>query len=208
MTASDPGPRGHEVRDSLTQDAAAARSTPPEVAADGSKVPHGSVGAGSGERADLLEALRTQRYLFLHTVDGLTDEQAAQRPTVSELCLGGLVKHVAAMQTEWCDFIEHGPSVMEDGSVEDHAAGFRMAPGETLDALVEHFHQVSDRTDALLESLPDLEVSQPLPPAPWFEPGGRRSARRVFVHLVAEIAQHAGHADILRESIDGQKTMG
>ena len=54
-----------------------------------------TTGLGSGERADLLEALRTQRYLFLHTVDGLTDEQAAERPTVSELCLGGLVKHVA-----------------------------------------------------------------------------------------------------------------
>ena len=77
MTASDPGPRGHEVRDPLTQDAAAELSTAPEVAADGSEVPHGSVGAGSGERADLLEALRTQRYLFLHTVDGLTDAQAA-----------------------------------------------------------------------------------------------------------------------------------
>jgi hypothetical protein len=49
---------------------------------------------------------------------------------------------------------------------------------------------------------------QPLPEAPWFPPNGTRSARRVFVHIVAETAQHAGHADILRESLDGQKTMG
>ena len=46
------------------------------------------------------------------------------------------------------------------------------------------------------------------PGAPWFEPGATRSARRVFLHVVAETAQHAGHADILREAIDGQKTMG
>jgi Protein of unknown function (DUF664) len=162
----------------------------------------------AAERADLLEALRTQRYLFLHTVDGLTDEQAARRTTVSELTLGGLVKHVSAMESQWCDFIEQGPSAMEGESEQEYLSGFRMEPGETLDALVERFQQTADRTDALVESLPDLHVRQPLPVAPWFEPGASRSARRVFVHLVSEIAQHAGHADILRESIDGQKTMG
>ena len=57
-------------------------------------------------------------------------------------------------------------------------------------------------------TLPDLDASHPLPEAPWFPPGARRSARRVFLHIIAETAQHAGHADILRESIDGQKTMG
>ena len=57
-------------------------------------------------------------------------------------------------------------------------------------------------------TLPDLDASHPLPEAPWFPPGAARSARRVFLHIIAETAQHAGHADILRESIDGQKTMG
>ena len=59
-----------------------------------------------------------------------------------------------------------------------------------------------------MRTIPDLDVSHPLPEAPWFQPGATRSARRVFLHIVAETAQHAGHADILRESIDGQKTMG
>lgn len=160
------------------------------------------------ERADLLEALRTQRYLFLHTVDGLTEDQARERTTVSELTLGGLVKHVAAMEAQWCDFIERGPSAMEGDEGSDWAAGFTMTAQDTLDGLVEAFHQSADRTDGLVSSLPDLGASQPLPPAPWFEPGASRSARRVFTHLLAEISQHAGHADILRESIDGQKTMG
>ena len=57
-------------------------------------------------------------------------------------------------------------------------------------------------------SLPDLDVAHPLPVAPWFPPDAVRSARRVFLHIIAETSQHAGHADILRESIDGQKTMG
>ena len=54
----------------------------------------------------------------------------------------------------------------------------------------------------------DLDVSYPLPQAPWFEPGAAWSVRRTFLHVIAETAQHAGHADILRESLDGQKTMG
>jgi Protein of unknown function (DUF664) len=57
-------------------------------------------------------------------------------------------------------------------------------------------------------SLPDLDASQPLPAAPWFEPGATWSARRVVLHIIAEIAQHAGHADIIRESLDGAKSMG
>jgi Protein of unknown function (DUF664) len=47
-----------------------------------------------------------------------------------------------------------------------------------------------------------------VPPAPWFEPGARWSARRVLLHVIAETAQHAGHADIIRESLDGAKSMG
>ena len=50
--------------------------------------------------------------------------------------------------------------------------------------------------------------SQPLPEAPWYEPGASWSARRVLLHLIAETSQHAGHADIIREAIDGAKTMG
>ena len=83
-----------------------------------------------------------------------------------------------------------------------------MTAEDSLDSLVEAFHQAADRTDALVLSLPDLAATQPLPEAPWFEAGAERSARRVFTHLLGEIAQHAGHADILREAVDGQKTMG
>ncbi len=171
------------------------------------ETPESSAAPADGERGDLLDALRTQRYLFLHTVDGLTEEQARQRPTVSELSLGGLVKHVTAMESQWCDFIERGQAGLQPEDGQDWLDGFQLTPEETLDAVTERFHQAADRTDALVEGLPDLGASQPLPEAPWFAPGATRSARRVFTHLVAEIAQHAGHADILRESIDGQRTM-
>ncbi|MEV5752899.1 DUF664 domain-containing protein [Actinoallomurus sp. NPDC052308] len=63
-------------------------------------------------------------------------------------------------------------------------------------------------TDELLATLPDLDASWPLPDEPWFEPGARWSVRRVLLHVIAETAQHSGHADIIRESLDGAKTMG
>jgi hypothetical protein len=70
------------------------------------------------------------------------------------------------------------------------------------------YEKVAARTDELVRTLPDLDASQPLPEAPWNPPGARWSARRVFLHVIAETAQHAGHADIIREAIDGAKTMG
>ena len=89
-----------------------------------------------------------------------------------------------------------------------YANEFRLLADETLADVLAAYEKVAARTDALVQSLSDLDLSHPLPPAPWFAPGARRSARRVFLHIVAETAQHAGHADIIRETIDGQKTMG
>jgi uncharacterized damage-inducible protein DinB len=162
------------------------------------------------ERADLLQSLARTRHFLRHTTRGLTDEQAAQRTTASELCLGGLIKHVTLTERQWMRFIEEGPSAMafDEASAGTWMSAFQMLPGETLDGLLEAYARVAEQTTELVEKLPDLDASQPLPPAPWFEPGARWSARRVLLHVIAEIAQHAGHADIIRESLDGAKSMG
>jgi hypothetical protein len=167
--------------------------------------------AVTGERADLLETLAKHRHFLRYTVRDLTDEQAAQRTTVSELCLGGLIKHVALTERQWINFILDGPSAMgswEEGSVDDWLEGLSMLAGETLAGLLDEYEQVARRTDELVATLPDLDISHPLPEAPWFEAGACWSARRVLLHVIAETAQHAGHADIIRESLDGAKSMG
>jgi hypothetical protein len=166
--------------------------------------------AVAGERADLLQSLARQRHFLRHTTRGLTDEQAARQTTASDLCLGGLIKHVALTEQQWMRFIIDGPSVMswDQASAGDWMAAFKMLDGETLAGLLENYAQVAHRTEELVAQLPDLDAAHPLPPAPWFEPGARWSARRVLLHVIAETAQHAGHADIIRESLDGAKSMG
>jgi uncharacterized damage-inducible protein DinB len=165
----------------------------------------------TGERADLLQTLGKHRFFLRHTVRDLTDEQAAVRPTASELCLGGLIKHVADTERNWADFIVAGPLAPKgatEASIDAYLQRFRLVPGETLDGILAEYQEVAERTDQIVRDLPDLDVSHPLPEAPWFEPGAAWSARRVLLHVIAETAQHAGHADILRESIDGAKSMG
>ncbi len=168
-------------------------------------------GSAAGERGDLVQSLDRQRQFLRHTTRGLTDEQAAQRTTASELSLGGLIKHVTLVERQWTNFILEGPSAMggrDEASMTAWMDAFRMGEGDTLPRLLEAYEEVARRTDDLVVTLPDLDADQPLPEAPWHEPGSRWSARRVLLHVIAETAQHAGHADIIRESLDGAKTMG
>ncbi|MFJ8431110.1 DinB family protein [Kitasatospora sp. NPDC094019] len=170
--------------------------------------------AATGERADLLDQIGKQRHFLRFTTRDLTDEQAARRTTAGELCLGGLIKHVTSCERTWVDFILEGPSAMPDFAdmtqedLERRTDEFKLLPGETLAGVLADYAETARRTDELIAALPDLDVSHPLPEAPWFEAGLSWSARRVLLHVIAETAQHAGHADILRESLDGAKSMG
>jgi uncharacterized damage-inducible protein DinB len=161
----------------------------------------------TGERADLLRTLAKHRGFLRFTVRGLTDGQAALRTTKSQLCLGGLIKHVATTEDRWMRFAVGGAEAMQSEPI-DWEGQFRMSEGETLAGLLDTYEQVASETDELVSTLADLDVSHPLPEAPWFEPGTSWSVRRVLLHIIAETSQHAGHADILRESLDGSKTMG
>ncbi|MGW0934670.1 DinB family protein [Streptomyces sp. NPDC002666] len=168
----------------------------------------------TGERADLLEMLAKHRHFLRFTTRDLTDEQAGLRTTVSELCLGGLIKHVTGAERGWARFIVEGPSSMPDFTAmteadwAERADEMRMLPGETLAGVLEDYAEAARQTDELIATLPDLGATQPLPKAPWFEGTAHWSARRVLMHIMTETAQHAGHADIIRESIDGAKSMG
>ncbi|WP_327678731.1 DinB family protein [Kitasatospora sp. NBC_00458] len=163
--------------------------------------------SGNTERADLLQTLDKHRGFLRYTVRDLTDEQAARRTTASALSLAGLIKHVSGVEARWMRFAVGGATAMEAEQV-DWEGQFRMAEDETLTGLLAAYERVAADTDELVATLPDLDAAHPLPQAPWFEPGASWSVRRVLLHVIAETAQHAGHADIIRESLDGAKTMG
>ncbi len=112
------------------------------------------------ERADIIETLQAHRRFLRYTVEGLSDEEAAKRTTVSELCLGGLVKHVTAVESSWVRFILEGPGAMAQastqGAMATHAASFRMLEGETLVDVLANYEEVAapDRRAGRDDSLP------------------------------------------------------
>lgn len=178
--------------------------------------PTASEAPTSTERDDLLAGLRQARFFLRYTAKGLTDEQAARRTTVSALTVGGLIKHVTEVERGWAGFIVSGPraiagerdfSEWTEEDFTERQKGFVMQPGETIEGLLAAYEQVAAKTDELLTGLPSLDARQPLPKAPWHT-ADSQSARTTFIHIIAETTQHAGHADIIRESLDGQKTMG
>jgi hypothetical protein len=186
-----------------------------------------SVSSAGQERADWLDALRTHRQFLIGTTRDMTDEQASTRSTVSELTLAGLIKHVTQSELQWARFIVDGADAFADEPwvgldwegfaalaaettaemTAEYQAGFTMLPDETLAGLLAEYEAVAARTDELVAGV-DFDLVRPLPVAPWHEPGTAWSVRRALAHIVAETAQHAGHADIIREAIDGAKSMG
>ena len=161
------------------------------------------VRAEKDERDGLLAFLDAQRGGIRRSVLGLTDEQATARPSASELTLAGLVKHVARTEEVWIQGTLMGRPEFA-GNEADYVSGFRLLEGETLTSVLARYADVARATEEAVNGLPDLEVTVPLPEAPWFPPGMNVTARWILLHVIEEVARHAGHADIIRESLDGR----
>jgi uncharacterized damage-inducible protein DinB len=160
------------------------------------------------ERDQLLAYIAQQRDGLRFAAFGLTDEQARATPTASKLSVGGLVKHVAATERGWIDLVVQRT---RDGDGEaDYLAGFRLGPDETLADALRFLDEVAAETADVINGIDDLNRPVPVPKGvPWYpDDVDAWTVRWVLLHLVEEIARHAGHADIIRESIDGQKSMG
>ncbi len=137
-------------------------------------------------------------------MQGLTEEQASSTPTASALSLAGLIKHAARTERHW--IVEVMPQREAPDLVgRDWTTDFRLVAGETLARLLDYYAEVGRETEALVAEIADL--GQPVPVSkgvPWFPSDvDTWSVRRVLLHLIEETARHAGHADLLREAIDG-----
>lgn len=162
----------------------------------------GTVPPVADERAGLLAFLEQQRLVLRLSAYGLTDDQARATPTVSRLTVGGLLKHAAAVERRWMETVLQRERA---GGPEEYAAAFTLRRDETLAGALDDYASAAAKTDAVIAAIPDLGRAVPVPrDAPWFpDDVDAWSVRWVLLHLIQETARHAGHADIIRESIDG-----
>lgn len=164
--------------------------------------------ASTDERALLTGFLRQQQDGFRNAAFRLTDEQLAAAPTVSALAVGTLIKHQTAVQQFWLSAAESAPGRPDDDRdaetmSDDYADQFRWLDTDSADAVMQAYDDTCTAVLQAVERL-DLDTAVPVPEAPWFpkdQPDW--SVRWVWLHLIEELARHAGHADIIRESIDG-----
>ncbi|HEY7626052.1 MAG TPA: DinB family protein [Ilumatobacteraceae bacterium] len=148
---------------------------------------------GSGEKLTLLTSLQRHRDVMVWKLDGL-DEAAARRKVVpSGTSLLGLVKHLAAVEYNWfCETFGRETEPLP----EDSEADFRIEDDETVAGIVAFYRRSWAAADETISALDLDDVG-----TAWF--GDAVTLRWVLVHMVEETARHAGHADIIRELIDG-----
>ncbi|WP_406400515.1 DinB family protein [Streptomyces sp. NBC_00879] len=166
-------------------------------------VTHVPAEAHGDERGALLAFVEAQRGAIRRSVLGLTEEQAASRPSASELSLSGLLKHVAETELGWLRRAQQRTNERER-TEETWADSFRLVGDETVPGTLAFWDEVAKETEAFIQSVPSLNDTFPLPPAPWFPKDAAVSMRWLLLHLVEEFGRHAGHADIIRESLDGK----
>jgi uncharacterized damage-inducible protein DinB len=149
----------------------------------------------------LLGFLAQQRRVLKHAAYGLTEEQLRATPSASALSVGGLLKHVAFTERGWTNRITGGP---EPSGEEGYNQQFELSESDTLESLLADIDAAAAETEA---AVADIDLGHPVPVPkgqPWFPKDIEAwSVRWVLLHLIEEIARHAGHADIIRESIDG-----
>ncbi|WP_112277305.1 DinB family protein [Lentzea terrae] len=153
------------------------------------------------ELTDLLHELNDQRRTFRITMRGLSEADAKKRTTVSELTLGGLLKHLTWCERGWTHILTEQPLPppgMLDGSQYTWT-------GTDFEELLAEYDEAVRATDEALRTA-SLDKLVPLPEAPWDPNPQPMSIRRIVLHIIRETAQHAGHADIMRETLDGQST--
>jgi len=136
--------------------------------------------------------VRVQHDTIRQKLQGLTDEQATSRPTASDFCMLTLAKHAAFCERRWLrqvgrlDMTGYWPP-------RDPGEEGRVDPGDTVESILALLDEVGAATEEILSGPVDLDAIDDI----------GLNARWILFHVIEELARHAGHADLLRESIDG-----
>lgn len=157
----------------------------------------------SGELETLESFLDFQRATMVQKVQGITDEQGAAKPVEpSTLSLSGLIKHLALVEESWFQSVFAGGDLGEPWASapfdDDDDWEFNSASDDRLSDLVEMYEATCVKSREIvtnadsLDQLSEKETRR-----------GKVSLRWILLHMIEETARHAGHADLIRERIDG-----
>ncbi|MEV0055707.1 DinB family protein [Saccharopolyspora shandongensis] len=145
---------------------------------------------GAEEKDVLLGFLDYLRASVIAKTDGVPEPQIRTPGVTSGTNLLGLVKHLTHVERHW--LLGH--------PVTDWEASFRPEPDESADDILLAYRETTARANEAIAAYPDLAAAGPRPGG---RPGPAPSLRWTLTHLIEETGRHAGHADILRELIDG-----
>jgi hypothetical protein len=156
----------------------------------------------STEREALCGFLDKQRADLLRKVEGVSDTDARMTPTVSSLCLMGLLKHSALWEGRWFQIVVAGralPGEWTEAEVQGwRDEDFRVDERDTVKHWTAFFEEQVTISREIVAGM-SLEDPCSLPAL------AGRNLRWVLLHMIEETARHAGHADIIRESLDGSR---
>jgi len=161
----------------------------------GEEIPVGSFDVPlADDRAQLDAFIEEYRGAIEATLDGLTEEQARRRLVPSATTLLGLVKHVTWMQRVWFEECVAGTPRSRLGLVQSPAESFRLADGDTVASVTAAHREACAAARTAVAGLPlDTVVTG--------HRAGPRTLHWVYLQVLRELAQHCGHADILREQV-------
>ena len=152
---------------------------------------------GTDERAALLAFLATQRDALIASVHGLTDADAGKTSTASALSVLALLRHANRTERRWVLAGLDGQDLPGEWPPADWSKEFVLGPEDSIAGHVAAYRATAARTEEIVNALPSLDaMCRNEQCAQW-------NARWILLHLIEETARHAGHADIVRESLDG-----
>lgn len=152
--------------------------------------------ATGSEKESLHAFLDVQRDVVVWKLEGLGDDELRRPMTPSGTNLLGLVKHLAAVEYGWFCLTFGRQTEPLPFDEDDEDADLRVTADETTEDILAFYQRARDAADQTIAEL-DLDDTG----TSW---GGERvSLRWVLLHMIEETARHAGHADIVRELIDG-----
>jgi uncharacterized damage-inducible protein DinB len=159
-----------------------------------------TLGVRRNERETLTGFMDWYRAVVERKVEGLTLDQTRTERTSTGLCPLGVVKHLGWVERGWFREIFAGEEIETIDWEDDNSAEFAIGADDTVDSVLAFYRteiEISRRVVAEASSLDDLS-------AKTTKFGENVSLRWILVHMLEETARHAGHLDLMRESIDGQ----